>query len=290
MKGAAEFLLNVIVEEPRHHWLGTPFSMSPEHGYYDADHKLCFLSPAPTMDVGIMRELFPHCIEASRILKTDEEFRTKLETALKKLPPYQINRHGYLQEWIDDWEPGNQGHNISPMFPFYPGSSITLRGNPQLAGAIAKWAETRRVGGGFPSVWYISVWSRLERPDKVAAFITTYVSNNPGANMHNKGSNQSDATFGYTAGVAESLVQSHDHEISLLPGLSTNWKSGSVSGLRARGGYEIDVTWSDGKMTSATIRSARSQICKVRYGQSTATVAVNADKPTRLTADLKAQN
>ena len=85
-------------------------------------------------------------------------------------------------------------------------------------------------------------------------------------------------------------MQSHDHEISLLPGLSTNWKSGSVSGLRARGGYEIDVTWSDGKMTSATIRSARSQICKVRYGQSTATVAVNADKPTRLTADLKAQN
>jgi len=290
MKGTAEFLLNVMVEEPRHHWLVTPFSMSPEHGYYDADHKLCFLSPAPTMDVGIMRELFPHCIEASRILKTDEEFRTKLETALKKLPPYQINRHGYLQEWIDDWEPGNQGHNISPMFPFYPGSSITLRGNPQLAGAIAKWAETRRVGGGFPSVWYISVWSRLERPDKVAAFITTYVSNNPGANLHNKGSNQSDATFGFTAGVAESLVQSHDHEISLLPGLSTNWKSGSVSGLRARGGYEIDVTWSDGKMTSATIRSARSQICKVRYGQSTATVAVNADKPTRLTADLKAQN
>jgi alpha-L-fucosidase 2 len=290
MRGAAEFLLNIMVEEPHHHWLVTPFSMSPEHGYYDADHRLCFLSPAPTMDVGIIRELFPHCIEASRVLGTDEEFRGKLEAALKKLPPYQINRHGYLQEWIDDWEPGNQGHNCSPMFPFYPGSSITLRRNPDLAKAISNWVETRRAGGGFPSQWYISVWSRLQRPDKVAAFITAYVSNNPGPNMHNKGSNQSDATFGFTAGVAESLVQSHEQEINLLPGLSSSWKSGSVSGLKARGGYEVDITWSDGKLTSAEIRSPRSQICNVRYGNRTATVPVNAGKSTRLTADLNVQN
>jgi alpha-L-fucosidase 2 len=286
MKGAAQFLLEVMADEPRHHWLVTPFSMSPEHGYYDAGHKLCFLSPAPTMDVGIMRELFPHCIEASRLLGTDDEFRAKLEAALKKLPPYQIDRHGHLQEWIDDWEPGGQGHNCSPNFPFYPGNSITLRGDPALAGAVAKWMETRRPGGGFPSVWYISVWSRLERSDKVAAFVTAFVSNNPGPNMHNKGANQSDATFGYTAGVAESLVQSHDHEISLLPAVSTAWNSGSVSGLRARGGFEVSIAWTDGKLTSAEIRSDKSQSYGVRYGAKSVMVPVSADKPARLNANL----
>jgi alpha-L-fucosidase 2 len=286
MKGAAEFLLEVMVDEPRHHWLVTPFSMSPEHGYYDAEHRMSFLSPAPTMDVGIMRELFPHCIEAGKVLGVDADFAARLEDALKRLPPYQINHLGYLQEWIDDWEPGSQGHNCSPMFPFYPGNSITLRGEPKLAGVIQKWVESRRPGGGFPSVWYISVSARLERPDKVAAFMSAYVANNPAPNMYNKGANQCDATLGYTAGVAESLIQSHDGEVSLLPAVSANWKSGSVTGLRARGGFEVDMTWSDGKLTSAEIRSATRQNLKLRSGSRTATISIEAGKPARLNADL----
>ena len=153
MKGSAQFLLELLVEDPKHHWLVTPFSMSPEHGYHDSNGQLAFLSPAPTLDVAVIRELFPHCIEAGKLLGVDEEFRARLEAALARMPPYRINRRGFLQEWIEDWEPGNQGHNVSPDFPFYPGSSITLRGNPELSRAIGNWMETRRPRGGWPTAW-----------------------------------------------------------------------------------------------------------------------------------------
>jgi alpha-L-fucosidase 2 len=113
MQGAARFLLELMVEEPKHHWLVTPFSMSPEHGYIDANGTMACLSPSPTMDIAIIRELFSHCIEAGKILGVDEDFKGKLEAALKRLPPYQISRQGHLQEWIEDWQPGNQGHNMS---------------------------------------------------------------------------------------------------------------------------------------------------------------------------------
>jgi alpha-L-fucosidase 2 len=285
LKGSAQFLLELLTEEPKHHWLVTPFSMSPEHGYLDGNGKMSFLSPAPTMDIGILRELFPHCIEAEQLLGIDQDFGDKLFAAMKRLPPYQINREGFLQEWIDDWDSGKQGHNCSPNFPFYPGNSITLRGDPALAAAIEKWMETRKPGSGFPSVWYISIWSRLERGDKAAAFISNFVANAVAPNLHNRGANQSDASFGYTAGVAESLLQSHAGEISLLPALSTNWKDGAVSGLRARGGYEVSMQWKDGKLLSAEIRADHAGSCKVRTGKKTATIQFIAGQTERLKSD-----
>ncbi len=120
LRGSAQFLLDIMVEEPKHHWLVTPFSMSPEHGYYDSDNKLCFLSPSPTMDIGIIRELFPHCIAASKVLGVDEEFRVKLEAALTKLPPYQINRLGHVQEWIEDWALRRAGAQLLAQLPILP--------------------------------------------------------------------------------------------------------------------------------------------------------------------------
>jgi alpha-L-fucosidase 2 len=286
MKGAAQFLLEVMVEDPVHHWLVTPFSMSPEHGYFDSNGKMAFLSPSPTMDVGIIRELFPHCIEASETLGVDAAFRGKLKAALDRLPPYQINHLGCLQEWIEDWKAGDQGHNCSPNFPFYPGSSITLRGTPELAGAIGKWMETRRPGGGFPSVWYISVWSRLERGDKAGAFISVFVAKAAAPNLHNSGANQSDASFGFTAGVAESLLQSHAGEISLLPALPSGWTNGSVSGLRARGGCEVGMQWKDGKLQSGEIRSQLGGLRKIRSGNRTASFSFKPGEAIRLNAEL----
>ncbi|MBN2137614.1 MAG: glycoside hydrolase family 95 protein [Sedimentisphaerales bacterium] len=287
MKESARFFLDLLMEHPTHGWLVTPFSMSPEHGYLDSNGKLAFLSPAPTMDVAILRELFPHCIEAGRILGLDEDLRDQLETALKRLPPYRINRRGHLQEWIEDWVPGDQGHNCSPNFAFFPGSSIRLRRDPELTGAIRKWMETRRAGGGWVSAWYISVWARLEDGDKVAEFIRGYMRRSPAPNLHNRGSNQSDATFGFTAGVAEALLQSHAGEISLLPALPTGWENGSVTGLRARGGFEVDIRWKDGRLQAAAIRSRNTGPCNVRYGNKTATVPISAGRTVSLKPNLE---
>jgi alpha-L-fucosidase 2 len=286
MKGAAQFLLDVMVEEPKHHWLVTPFSMSPEHGYFYSSGNVAFLSPSPTMDVAIIRELFLHCIQAGNLLGVDEEFRAKLRAALTRIPPYQINRSGHLQEWIEDWNPGPGGHNMSPNFAFYPGSSITLRRDPPLAAAIAKWMETRRRGGGWPAAWDISMWARLERGDRVGAGMQSFVRNSLAPNLHNRGSNQSDANFGFTAALAEALLQSHAGEISLLPALPPSWTDGSVNGLRARGGFEVDIQWKNGKLQSAEIRSKSAATCKVRSGTKTADFSLEPGEPIHLNADL----
>ncbi len=290
MKGSAQFLLELMVEDPKHHWLVTPFSMSPEHGFLDKDGKLCFLSPSPTLDVAIIRELFPHCIAASRLLNVDADFRAQLEAALTRLPPYQINRRGSLQEWIEDWMPGNQGHNMSPNFTFYPGSSITLRGTPPLSAAIGKGMESRLIRGGWPTAWDISVWARLERGDKVGAAMQAIVRNSLAPSLRNTGSNQVDCNFGYTAGVAEALVQSHAGEISLLPALPAGWTDGSVRGLRARGGFEVSIQWTSGKLRNAEIRSARATDCNVRYQSNTARLSAQAGETIRLNGQLAAVN
>ena len=287
MRGAAEFLLELMVVGPKHGWLLTPLSMSPEHGYYDSDGKLSFLSPAPTMDIAIIRELFPHCIAANKELGVDEDLRKRLEAALAKLPPYQIGSSGFLQEWIEDWKPAPAGHNVSPLFTFYPGRSIRLRRDPSLAEAIRKWMDVHPAPGGFPMAWDIAVWSRLERGDKVAEETRRFLSSNYLApNLHNKRSNQSDANFGYTAAIAESLIQSHDEEISLLPALSADWKDGSVSGLRARGGYEVSMQWKDGQLRAAQIHSVGGKKFSVRYGGKTARFDIQPGGTIRLDHNL----
>jgi alpha-L-fucosidase 2 len=286
MKGAAQFLLEVMTEEPKHHWLVTPFSMSPEHGYLDSEGRMAFLSPSPTMDVALIRELFPHCIEASRTLGVDADFRARLESALSKIPPYQIGKSGFVQEWIEDWQPGPQGHNVSPNFAFYPGCSLTLRGNPQFAAAYQKWMEAHPPRGGFPLSWGIAMWARLERGDKVGSLIQRYASRAPAANLHNAGANQSDASFGYTAAVAEALLQSHTGEISLLPALPTQWPVGSVQGLRARGGYELSIAWKEGRLSSARISNPLGGSCTIRYGAKTAHLALAAREVVNLNGDL----
>jgi len=269
MKGSAQFLLDLLEEEPQHHWLVTPFSMSPEHTYRDQDGKTASLSPGPTLDIALMRELFPHCIAAGELLGVDADFRTRLAAALKRLPPYRINSRGFLQEWIEDWAPGSEGHNVSPNFPIFPGSSITLRGNPELAAAINKWMETREARGGWITAWDASVWARLGRGEKVEQWLAILMRGSLADNLHNSRNNQSDASFGLTAAVAEALLQSQAGEIALLPALPPHWPNGSVQGLRARGGFDVDITWRDGKLVEATIRALNGGSTKLRSASGT---------------------
>jgi alpha-L-fucosidase 2 len=133
------------------------------------------------------------------------------------------------------------------------------------------------------------MWARLERGDKAGQFITAFVSKAAANNLHNRGANQSDATFGYTAGVAEALLQSHAGEISLLPALPAGWSDGSVKGLRARGGFEVSMQWAGGKLQSAEIRNIAAAACKVRYGQKTASLVVKGGDVVRVNADLVAE-
>ncbi|GHT73567.1 large protein [Bacteroidia bacterium] len=291
IKGSAEFLLNLLVEHPRLDYLVTPFSMSPEHGFQYMDGKVKktgYVSPAPTMDLGIIRELFPYVIQFSELLNTDADLRKQLQDALDKLPPYKVNSLGNLQEWVEDFENGPGGHNFSANFPFFPGKSIQLRRESDTAfvAATQHWMDGRRIGGGFPASWDICMWSRLERGDKTAPLITagaSAVANNLHRDGHN---NQIDATFGYTAGVAESLLQSHAGEIVLLPALAETWPEGSICGLRARGGYEVAMEWKDGQLVSAVITHPKGGEIPVRYKDKVVTVKIPAGKPIQLNGEL----
>jgi alpha-L-fucosidase 2 len=244
------------------------------------------------MNIGMIKDLFPHCIEAAKLLKADQEFSVKLAEALGKIPSYMIGKDGLLQVWIEDWIRGNEGHNMSANFGFFPGNSITLRGNPDIAAAIQKWLEPRRARTSWTSAWDLCDWARLENGVKIDTaikqfFLSPVGRGGIGNNLHNTGSNQSDANFGFTAGIAESLIQSHAGEISLLPALPATWKEGSVTGLKARGGFEVSMSWSDGRLSVCEIKSILGNPCVIRYGEKTKTFDIPASKSIKITGALE---
>jgi alpha-L-fucosidase 2 len=290
MKGAAQFLSNLLTLHPPTGWLVTPISMSPEHGFLygtvdTPGDKHAWVSPAPTMDIAIIRDLFPYVIEAAGILGTDSDFAARLADQLTKLPPYRINRRGTVQEWIYDFDSGPEGHNMSTHYAFYPGNSMLLHreSDRELVAAQAKFLEGRPSGGSsWQTRWDLAMWARLERSDMVAKFITDYAISVANNLYNNNRYNQIDATAGNTGGIAEALIQSHAGEISLLPALPTTWPEGSVTGLRARGGYEVNMTWAGGALRSAEISSARGGTITVRAGGRLQEVTVEPGKVTKL--------
>lgn len=302
MKGSAQFLMDIMTVNPVYNYLVIPFSMSPEQGFFVSEGaEETTIAPGTTMDIGMVKDLFPHCIEAARLLDVDREFSLRLEEALGKIPPYMIGKDGLLQVWIEDWKRGNEGHNMSANFGFFPGNSITLRKDPEIAAAIEKWLEPRVARLGWNSAWDICDWARLENGVRADTAIRQFfrftpmrrrpgnfpmMGNGIANNLHNPASNQSDANFGFTAGVAECLLQSHAGEISLLPALPVSWKDGSVTGLKARGGFEVKMSWKDGVLSSCEIKSILGNPFVVRYGEKTKSFSIPTGKSIKLNGNL----
>lgn len=273
MKGSAEFFLSLLEEDPGTGWLVTYCSTSPENTYYTPDGEEAALDAMSAIDSQVLRDLFSHCIRASADLGVDAAFREELERARERLPPHQVGEHG-LQEWHADREEVDPGHrHLSHLYAFHPSAQITPRDDPELAEAVREALERRVDAGGeklgWSGAWRLNLWARFgdaERAERALKRTLTGASLHVAEGMSERvpSIDGNQGIQGLTAGIAQMLLQSHAGELDLLPALPEAWPEGSVEGLRARGGYAVDVAWADGRLTDAEIHATREGTCRVR--------------------------
>lgn len=280
MKGAAEFFLETMVEEPAHKWLVVCPAMSPEKTH----HPNASICAGPTMSNQIVRDLFDSCIAASEILGTEPEFRAEVTASRARLAPMQVGKVGQLQEWLEDWDvpaPDQHHRHISHLYGLYPSAQITRRGTPELFAAARKTLEMRGdLATGWSLAWKINFWARMEDGNRAYKLITDLITPAHTApnlfDLHPPF--QIDGNFGAVSGVCEMLLQSHSDELHLLPALPSALPEGAVTGLRARGGATVGIVWKNGQLEKATVAPNHSGPLRVRLGETVITCEGKAGK------------
>jgi alpha-L-fucosidase 2 len=267
---ASLFFLDYLVDDGTGHLVTGP-SLSPENRYRLPDGTAHSLTMGPTMDIEIVRELFERTAQAGDILKTDPDFCRQIKSAMDKLPPFQVGKAGNLQEWQQDYADAEPGHrHISHLWALFPGSQINLQHTPELAKAARTTLERRLAAGGGPTGWsragVVNYWDHLGEGEQAYDSMVVLFRQSTFPNLmdtHPPGVFQIDGNLGGVNGMLEALVQSRwypDHaEVDMLPALPRAWSSGSVAGIRVRGGAEIDMQWENGKLHSSRWRASQDE-------------------------------
>lgn len=272
IKGAAEFFKSTMVIEPKHGWLVTAPTSSPENAFYvdgcDMPVSVCM---GPTMDIQIVKELYTNVAKAADILGVDKEYAKSLRFDIESFPPMQIAKGGYLQEWLEDYREADIQHrHVSHLYGLHPSNQISPRQTPALAEACRVTLNRRGDGGtGWSRAWKINFWARLYDGDRAARLLKSLLTPAVDTLTKRHGSGtfpnlwcshppfQLDGNYGGAAGIGEMLLQSHEGFINPLPALPTTWDTGSVRGLKVRGGAKVSFSWTDGQIDEMTIEGGK---------------------------------
>ncbi|WP_442795882.1 glycosyl hydrolase family 95 catalytic domain-containing protein [Pelobium manganitolerans] len=291
MKSAAAFYQYNLVKDKKTGWLISSPSNSPENGG---------LVAGPTMDHQIIRSLFERCVKASEILGRDKAFADSLRKLIPQIAPNQVGKHGQLQEWLQDVDDTTNTHrHVSHLWGVYPGNDINYIQNPKMMDAAKQSLIYRGDDGtGWSIAWKVNLWARFGDGDHALLMMDKLLTPAEGENEKEKGGVyrnmfdahppfQIDGNFGGAAGLAEMVLQSQNGSLDILPALPSALLNGEMRGLKARGGYTVDISWENGKLAKLTVKSKITQTCRINYQGTNKTFTAKAGKTYRFGAQLQ---